>query len=119
MEIDFVALGKRIKEERISRGWKQSDLAAKAGVSDSHISGIERGNINFSVEYLVRIVNTFNISADKILHNELSAPEISRSFADEIFKDCEPWEVKVLMDSLISIRGSIKKQNLAPLIHPH
>jgi len=115
MEFDFVASGRRIKEERLSRGWKQSDLAAKSGVSDSHINGIERGNINLSVEYLVKIVNTFDMSVDKILYDELSSPEISCKMVDEIFKDCEPWEVKVLTECLISVRNSLKRHSLVPL----
>jgi len=117
MEFNNIALGKRIKEERQSRGWKQADLAAKAGVSDSYISSIERGNSDFSVKYLVKILNTFEISVDNVLYDELSAPGVSYKKIDEIIKDCEPWELKVLTDCLQSVRESLRKQRLMPIAH--
>lgn len=48
MEFDYTALGKRIKQERETRGWAQAEFAALSWVSDSHISSIERGNTDFS-----------------------------------------------------------------------
>ena len=112
---DYAALGKKIKEERISRGWTQAEFSAQAGISTSHISAIERGCGDFSVKYLVKVVNSLNVSIDKILYDELYSPEICLKAIDEAIKDCTPWEVKVLTDCLLSVKASLRKSNLTSL----
>lgn len=39
-----IRLGKRIRELRKSRGWRQIDLAEHSGIGKNHISELEKGN---------------------------------------------------------------------------
>ena len=41
--MDFSCVGKRIREARIQRSWKQDKLAEKTGLSAAYIGMIERG----------------------------------------------------------------------------
>src|SRR5438045_5430507 len=43
--MDDIAFGRLVKLARIKRGWRQQDLAERAGVSRSVLSRIERGHI--------------------------------------------------------------------------
>ena len=109
MEFDYAELGKRIKQERENRNWTQSELAAKSGISDSHISSIERGHTEFSVKYLVKLVNAFGMPIDTLLYDEIYACETSYKLIDDIIKDCSQREIKMLAGSLNGIKVSLRK----------
>ncbi len=65
MGIDYVSIGKRVKEARISHGWTQERLSEKSGVEPSNISHIERAATKLSLPTLVKIANarTYHASA--------------------------------------------------------
>lgn len=44
--MDDLRFGAAIRAARVRRGWRQSDLAAAAGVSESTVSRLERGHID-------------------------------------------------------------------------
>ena len=116
MEFNYKALGQRIKREREARDWTQAELAVRADMSTTHISSIERGNSNFSVGYLVMLTNAFGITPNTILYDDMvaSVPEINNNMINETVKDCEPWEVRVLADCMVSVKKSIRKSRIAP-----
>ncbi|HLD90208.1 MAG TPA: helix-turn-helix transcriptional regulator [Patescibacteria group bacterium] len=41
--MDYVQVGRRLKEARVRLGLKQEDVAARAGVSQPTVSDLERG----------------------------------------------------------------------------
>ena len=43
MELDYCAIGTRIKERRAKKKWTQEMLASAVGISNPHMSNIERG----------------------------------------------------------------------------
>lgn len=53
--IDYTALGKRIKEKRIENGLTQEQLGELCELSAAHIGHIERGTRILSVDVLFRI----------------------------------------------------------------
>lgn len=57
----------RIKELRISMGLNQVEFAKKLNVTKQSISNWENGNIQPSIDMLVRIANVFSVSADYLL----------------------------------------------------
>lgn len=60
-------VGERIARLRRSRGWKQRDLASKVGCSLQQVSKLERGCWMPRVSVLVRVAETFNVTADYLL----------------------------------------------------
>lgn len=48
-------LGRRIREERSSKGWTQETLADKASIDRSYIGGVERGERNLTFNLLCQI----------------------------------------------------------------
>lgn len=54
-------LGMRIRKVRVRKGLSQKALANKSGVIQSHISMIERGEINPSIKSYIRLTNALNM----------------------------------------------------------
>lgn len=67
---DCENLGKRIRAARRKRKITQQRLAGAVGVGTTHISHIENGKSMPSMEIFVKIINTFNCSADELLSPE-------------------------------------------------
>lgn len=60
-------LGQRIGELRRSFGWSQVDLAKRLGVAKQTVSNWENENIQPSIEMLLRLAQTFNVTTDYML----------------------------------------------------
>jgi transcriptional regulator with XRE-family HTH domain len=57
----------RIYELRRAKGWSQLDLAEIVGCSKMHISGMERGKRELSLEWMRRLAQAFNVPPVDIL----------------------------------------------------
>ena len=66
------ALGKRIRESRIKKGYTQQDLASKANIGTVYLSEIERGVKMPSLNIFIKIIDALDVSADYILRDEVS-----------------------------------------------
>jgi transcriptional regulator with XRE-family HTH domain len=63
----LVALGKTIKEVRLSKGISQERLALLAEVDRSYVGRIERGDNNAAVLTLSRLAEALDISVAKLM----------------------------------------------------
>jgi XRE family aerobic/anaerobic benzoate catabolism transcriptional regulator len=77
-----VALGKRIRELRKAKGWRQIDLAQHSGVHEVHISDLERGSREVGLRTLCSLARALGISPSEMLKG------ISSSLMDT--KACAP-----------------------------
>ena len=89
MELDYKAIGKRIKIARIKQNLTQETVADRIGVTPQHISNVETGNTSVSLPTLIAIANTLQVSMDELLCDTLlaSAPVYERE-AQMLLKDC-------------------------------
>ena len=69
--MDYLQLGMRIRETRYYLRITQVEMAEKLHFSQQHIGNIERGNAHPSLDLLVDISNTFNVSLDYLLQDSL------------------------------------------------
>ncbi len=69
--MDLKAVGRRIKAARERAGLTQEDLAAKANLSTTHISCIERGVKPPKLDTFVNIANAIGVSSDVLLQDVL------------------------------------------------
>jgi transcriptional regulator with XRE-family HTH domain len=60
-------VGERIAHLRRDQGWKQKELAARIGCTLQQVSKLERGCWMPRVSVLVRVAETFNVTADYLL----------------------------------------------------
>ena len=62
-------IGERIKDLRLAKGLTQEELAAHIGISEKHMSVIERGEKTPNLDTFISIANEFGVSADSILED--------------------------------------------------
>lgn len=60
-------LGQRIYKLRLEFGWSQVELGKRLSVTKQTVSNWENENILPSIEMLVRLARTFNVSTDYLL----------------------------------------------------
>lgn len=113
MELDFKAIGKRIKIARIKKNLTQEVLADKIGVSPQHVSNIETGNSSVSLPTLVAIANVLTVSVDELLCDTvLISKAVFEKEAQELFTDCNEYEVRVLVDVMKATKESMRNVKL-------
>lgn len=69
-DLDFKAIGLKIKERRLAVGITQEHIANLLDVNPSHISNIECGRANPSLTALVKIANILECSVDYFISGE-------------------------------------------------
>ena len=77
--MDRTAVAKRVAEARRARGMTQEELAAKADVSPTHVSVLERGVKLPNLDTFIAIANALEVSADYLLQDVVSRSEESQS----------------------------------------
>lgn len=66
-----VALGKRLREERLHCGLTQEQVAETINVSTTYIGLIERGERSVTLDKLVALSQCFHISIDYLLQDSI------------------------------------------------
>lgn len=67
MELDYKAIGKRIKIARIKADLTQEKLAEIIDISPTHLSNIETGTTRVSLTVIVSLANALSVTADDLL----------------------------------------------------
>jgi len=110
MEIDYVALGSRIRKFRKSLGITQAQLGEKASVEPSNISHIERGATKVSLPTLVRIANALHVSLDELVYDSVYKNQhISIKEMNNVLADCSDEEVKAIVEMAKSTKKILRK----------
>lgn len=102
MSVNYTIIGKRVKEVRKRNRLSQAQLAEMANLSTQYLSQIETAKKQASLQSLVSIANSLNISVDQLLNgNQLNSPAEYLPEVSEIFADCTRYEKRVLYEILI------------------
>ena len=68
-----VPIGARLRELRQERRWTQQRLAALLGITQGHLSQLERGKREFTAQQLLTILKHFNVPIDYFSGEKVSA----------------------------------------------
>lgn len=90
--VDYVALGRRIKNKRLENNLTQEKLGEICDLSAAHIGHIERGTRILSVEVLFKIAQALNVSIDYLLFDSVENNNVLNSLAS-ILKDSDKNKV--------------------------
>jgi transcriptional regulator with XRE-family HTH domain len=82
--MNYTALGNRIKKLRRQKRLTQEQLAEQAAISASFLGHIERGTRVASIESLVAICNTLEISPEYLLCDNVSAKATDTLRQDQV-----------------------------------
>jgi XRE family aerobic/anaerobic benzoate catabolism transcriptional regulator len=61
------ALGERIRQLRLKRGWKQIDLAEEAGMHENYVSDLELGRKEICLRMLQMLARAFDLTPSELL----------------------------------------------------
>lgn len=110
MEIDYRAIGCRIRNYRLDRGLTQENVSEYADLTPAHYSHIERGNTKPSLPTLIRIANVLDVSIDDLLCDNLSkSTHVRVKDINELLADCSSTEIKALVEVLTVAKRALRE----------
>ncbi len=121
--LNLKEIGLRIRLEREKHNLSRENLAEIVNLSSFYIGQIERGDRSMSLDTLVKISDTLNISIDYTLKGETIYMEniYSRETIGDIYKDEMNKEIQELLDLLsgLSKEKVFLIKELSKLILPY
>jgi len=88
--VNYAALGKKIRQKRLTVGLSQSVVSESVELSESFYGHIERGDRKPSIESIIRIANFFDLSLDYLLLESKPSHDNSKNLQAEfenLFRD--------------------------------
>ena len=70
-------MGERIKKIRKSKGWSQTELAEKIGITSGGLSGLEANKKDASKTTIIKLSEVLEVSADYLLTGKEGTNDIS------------------------------------------
>lgn len=99
MNIDYKAIGVRIKAARTRKGVTQGYIAEITGLSTPHISNIETGNTKLGLPTIINVANVLDVSVDELLCDNIQRSEkIFQNELAELLQDCSPNELRLITE---------------------
>jgi len=115
MTLNYLIIGKRIKEARKKKLLSQAQLCEIVGLSDGYVSYIETAVKSVSLDVFVRIANALEVTADELLAENLLTNRqvcLNGEFAD-LLGDCTAYERRVLIEVARATKQILREnQNL-------
>lgn len=110
MELDYKAIGKRIKIARINKDFTQERLSEIIGISPTHLSNIETGTTRVSLSVIVSIANALQVTCDDLLCDNVvkSNVQFQRDIA-HVLADCDEYEIRVICDMAVAIKETLRR----------
>lgn len=98
MEVDYLAIGQRIRKFRLERGFTQERVAEMAGLTPTHFSHVETGNTKVSLPSLLRIAASLDVTLDDLVCSNLThTKHVSMKEMDTLLSDCSDAEARALV----------------------
>ncbi len=110
MEIDYKAIGRRVKLARTRKNLTQENVAEAIGVSAPHMSNIETGSSKVSLPTLIALSNVIDVSVDELLcDNVIRSKAVFEREMETLLTDCDDYEIRVLTDVLKATKASLRR----------
>ena len=109
--IDYIVIGKRIKDFRKQKKWTQAKLAELASVEPSNISHIERAATKLSLPTLIQIANALEVSLDELVYDNLKkCDHVSVARINELISDCSPTEFNAICEVITTTKNVLRSK---------
>jgi len=110
MEIDYKAIGQRIKIARIKKDITQDQVAEITGLSNPHVSNVETGSTKPSLPTIIKIANALSVSVDELLcDNIIHSKAIFEKELSELLEDCSDKETYAIVEIAKTIKAVFRK----------
>ena len=110
MELDYKAIGKRIKIARIKADLTQERLAERTNISPTHLSNIETGTTRVSLSTMISIANALSVTSDDLLCDSIvmAKAQFEKDIA-LLLEDCDEYEIRIVKDMIASLKESLRR----------
>jgi len=107
------SVGERIRAIRKAKGLTQQQLAELSGLDDAYVGSLERGERNFSIDTLEKIVVALNVPAQDLIMNIDDDKEsmLRRNAIDEyseIINNLKTTEIVIVKNILKELRRAFE-----------
>lgn len=110
MNIDYKAIGKRIKIARIKANFTQENLAEIVEISTTHMSNIETGTTRVSLTTIVGIANALSVTVDDLLCDSVVKAKVQfENDVANILSDCDDYEIRVIKDMALTLKEALRR----------
>ncbi|MCC8046442.1 MAG: helix-turn-helix domain-containing protein [Clostridiales bacterium] len=94
-ELDYKAIGKRIREARRAQKLTQEEAAERCDITSSFYGNVERGDKKMSLETLAKISRGLSVSADVLLFgSSASSSEMLSDLQEELRRAGDETQVE-------------------------
>ena len=110
MELDYKAIGKRIKIARIKADLTQERLAELIELSPTHLSNIETGTTRVSLNTIITIANVLSVTSDDLLCDNIimAKAQFEKDIA-VLLEDCDEYEIRIIKDMVASLKDTLRR----------
>lgn len=110
MELDYKAIGKRIKIARIKADLTQERLAEAVEISPTHLSNIETGTTRVSLTAIVNLANVLSVTVDDLLCDSViqAKPQFEKDIA-ALLEDCDEYEIRMVRDMAQALKDTLRR----------
>lgn len=118
MEINYKAIGLRIKKARKKKKLTQGALAEMVEVTPTHISHIENGATKLGLPTIVDIANALDTTVDRLLCDSLgTASQEYKSELSDLLEKCSHQELIYLEELIPHALAAFQKAENSPTKH--
>ena len=109
MDLDYKAIGKRIKFARINADMTQEQLCGVIDLSPSHMSNIETGTTKVSLTTIVNIANALSVTVDDLLCDSVTnaRPQFERDI-QRLLDTCNEYEIRLIRNVIQSVLEAVR-----------
>lgn len=112
--MNYIALGKEIRDLRRKRGLTQEQLAELADLSTPYVSHLERGTKKASLAVLVRLAECLSVTVDRLLTGNQKTDKTAFYLeVQELLEDCTVRERAVLAEIVSAAKRSIRTHGMS------
>lgn len=108
--MDYIMLGKRLKEIRKMRDMSQQELSYEIEYSIPHISHVENGNTKASLDFVVKAANALQTTTDHLLCDSLKdSGSVYREDITEELADLNHTQLKIIRRMIKDMKENLEE----------
>lgn len=116
--MDYLALGKRIKDKRISLNMTQEKLAELADISAVYVGQIERGDRHMTLDVLVKMANLLNSSVEELLKDSVPTTNSRMKELNNLVQNLKEEEIEQIIRIIKALYYlKIERKNVKKELH--
>ena len=105
MQVNYQYIGQRIRQERLRHRLSQEQLAELTGSSPQYISHIETARKKASLEMILKIANSLDVSVDQLIADNLTSNQYKGDVElSRLFIGCTQYEQRIILEIATATR---------------